>query len=53
MKDYARLSRIKGDANSAKSRLIEVMSKLEDEGFTKEAEQLGKIIIRLEVWQNK
>lgn len=53
MKDYARLSSIKGDANAAKSRLIDVMDKLLCEGFIKEAEQLEKIIIRLEVWQNK
>ena len=51
--DKSKVDKCKSDCNEAKSRLIEVMNSLLSIGAGKEAEQLEKIIIRLEVWQNK
>jgi hypothetical protein len=41
------------EINSPKSDLIKILSGLESVGATKLAEQLGKIIMKLEVYQNK
>jgi hypothetical protein len=43
----------KHEANSPKSDLMQIQGGLEAEGYFKEAEALGKIIARLETWQNK
>ena len=51
--DKSKVQHYKGECNVAKSRLIEVMDSLLSIGAYKDAEQLEKIIIRLEVWQNK
>lgn len=48
-----RIARAKGEASKAKMELITLMDKLTDMGAVKEAEQLERIIIRLEVWQNR
>jgi len=40
------------DANQPKSRLIDLQRKLEEIGAKRKALQLGKIIWRLESWQN-
>lgn len=53
MKDKAVVSRCKSDANAPKNRLIEIESALRDCGALKEADQLSKIIARLEAWQNR
>lgn len=53
MKDIEALRRIKADCSEPKSRLISLLRQTEEAGFTKEAEQLGRIIARLEAWQNK
>ena len=47
------IDRAHADANSAKDRLISIMDYLEEHGAMKQAEDLGKIILRLEIWQNK
>lgn len=44
---------IKNDANSAKEQLMRLEDKLLNNGAIKEAEQLNKIIAKLEIWQNK
>lgn len=45
----------KRNANTAKDRLIDIMNNLRCEGVqaNREADALEKIIIKLEVWQNK
>ena len=49
--EYLRLKNY--DVGVAKSRLIDIMSWLECEGFERDAKSLGTIIGRLEEWQNK
>jgi threonine aldolase len=44
---------LKSDCNEPKERLISVMNHLSEIGAVKEADQLEKIIIKLEVWQNR
>ena len=51
--DKSKINHYKTECNPAKERLIEMMHNLYSIGANKEAEQLEKIIIRLEVWQNK
>ena len=53
MKDYAEIERLKASANTAKSRLMEIAWKLEEEGARREARSLETIIEKLEIWQNK
>lgn len=53
MKDKAKVEQIKSEASKAKSNLIELVDRLYAADAPKEAEQLAKIIIKLEVWQNK
>ena len=43
----------KRNANTAKERLIDIMQNLECVGADREAAALEKIIIKLEVWQNR
>lgn len=47
------IAKEKDKVNVAKSRLIDIWNNLLAEGCEKEADQLGKIIGRLEAWQNK
>ena len=47
------IARRKNDVNEAKHRLMEVQDSLYEIGAIKEADQLGQIIARLEIWQNK
>lgn len=53
MKDREKIHRLKFDANSAKERLMQIASRLYDEGAIREAKSLETIIWNLEVWQNK
>lgn len=53
MKDYESIRRLKAEANSPKSRLIEIMSRLEEQGAIRESKSLGTIIGQLEAWQNR
>ena len=43
----------KRNANSAKERLIDIMDNLRCVEASREADALEKIIIKLEVWQNR
>ena len=43
---------LKREANSPKSRLLEIMNRMERDGLKREANRLGSIIARLEDWQN-
>lgn len=45
--------RITNEINNPKSELIRIMDKLYNNGMEKEAEQLGRIIARLEAFQHK
>ena len=51
MNNKEKVDEIKHDVNEPKSRLIRILSKLEEIN-TKEAEKLSKIIMKLEAWQN-
>lgn len=51
--DRNKVEHLKNETLSAKSRLIEVHGELLSIGAIKDAEQLERIIIRLETWQNK
>ncbi len=53
MKDYDEIRRLKTSANTAKERLIDIASRLEESGGIREAESLKTIIWKLEAWQNK
>ena len=54
MKNYHERELLKGyDAGVAKSRLIEIASKLEDLGFKRDAKTLFRIVGDLENWQHK
>lgn len=44
---------IKSECNNPKEKLIRIMDELLSSGNVKEAKQLEKIIIKLEIWQNK
>lgn len=48
-----RIQSIKNEANSAKEKLMSLEDKLLNNGAIKEAEQLNKIIAKLELWQNR
>lgn len=52
-KNADEVKHIKAEAESAKWKLIELRENLYAAYACKEAEQLGKIIARLEAWQNK
>ena len=43
----------KGNANKPKDYLLMIMDNLRQVGADREADALEKVIIRLEVWQNK
>lgn len=47
------INNIKSEANHAKESLMSLEEKLIDIGAIKEAEQLNKIIMKLEIWQNR
>lgn len=51
--DKSKIQHYKDECNEAKGRLMEVLDGLYSIGANKEAQQLGKIIFRLEIWQNK
>ena len=51
--DKEEVRRKKDDANEAKHRLMNLQDELYAMGAVTDAEQLGKIIVRLEVWQNR
>ena len=53
MRKAEEISRIKDDANNAKHRLIELEMELYELGAIREANTLGTIIAKLEIWQNK
>lgn len=46
------IEKAQGKANTAKERLMEIVSELEDCGAFRKAKSLETIIIRLETWQN-
>ena len=46
------MDKVQYDVNVAKSRLMEVMYKLEEAGAVRKANSLGTIIGRLEEWQH-
>ena len=48
----ARVKHLKGETLTAKSRLIDIMYRLEEVGAIKEAKRLERIIWKLEAWQN-
>lgn len=52
-KDYDEIREMKLSANTAKERLINIQSRLEEAGAIREAKSLGTIIGNLEAWQNK
>jgi hypothetical protein len=52
-KNKEEVERLKRDTIRIKTELIDIMRKIESEGGIKEAEQLGKVIGRLEIWQNR
>lgn len=41
------------EANTAKEKLMDIMSRLEEAGLIRRANELGTIIGRLEAWQHK
>ena len=43
----------RGDVNSIKHRLMDVLAKIERDGLKRDADQLGNIIARLEDWQHR
>ena len=51
MNNKEKVDEIKHNVNEPKSRLIRILSKLEEIN-PKEAEKLSKIIMKLEAWQN-
>lgn len=51
--DKEAVSKCKDEASAPKERLIEIMDKLLEAGARREAASLERIIIRLEVWQNR
>lgn len=51
--DIELIKGLKHECNSPKRDLMDIQRQLLNAGATKEAEQLGKIIGRLEAWQNK
>lgn len=53
MKDKDLIKRIKSDCNNAKNQLMKIQDNLEEIGAVKESNELRKIIIKLEIWQNK
>jgi len=46
------ISEVKQDANSPKSKLLDMLTKLEGVNAVADARKLGSIIGRLEAWQN-
>lgn len=46
------VERIKGDANTAKEKLMRLVDELIEAGAVREAVRLEKIVERLEIWQN-
>lgn len=52
MRDPEVLRNVQNDAEAAKTRLISLVSKLEEEGFVRKANSLRTIIMNLEIWQN-
>lgn len=53
MKNYDEIMRLKLSANTAKERLMDIASRLEELGGIREAKSLETIIWKLEAWQNK
>lgn len=53
MKDKQRIEQLKSDVNVPKHKLMEIVDKLYYCGAIREAKSLEKIIIKLEIWQNK
>ena len=47
------LDHYQNEANTAKERLMDIMSRLEEEGLVRRAKELGTIIGKLEGWQHK
>lgn len=53
MKRAEKFSEIVDDLNQAKDRIYSVVEELESEGFSRDAEQLMKMVYRIEAFQNK
>lgn len=53
MNNEKQIMQAKSDCNKGKQELMRVQDRLFDIGAIKQAEQLGKIIYRLESWQNR
>ena len=47
------LDHYQNEANTAKEKLMDIMSHLEEAGLIRRANELGTIIGRLEDWQHK
>ena len=47
------IRKAQSEAESAKSRLINIMYELEEAGAIRQAKSLGTIIAKLETWQSK
>ena len=47
------LDHYQNEANTAKEKLMDIMSRLEEAGLIRRANELGTIIGRLEAWQHK
>lgn len=53
VRKFVEVQTLKGDANVAKDRLIDIENKLREIGAVREANSLSVIIEKLEIWQNK
>ena len=49
----SKIESLKSDCNTPKEKIINIMNELAEAGAIKEAEQLEKIIVKLEIWQNR
>lgn len=53
MKDKQKIEQLKSDVNTSKHKLMEIVDKLYECSAVREAKTLEKIIVKLEIWQNK
>lgn len=53
MKNDEQLFKLLSEANEAKDRLARLASKLEENGYTREAKSCMTLVYRIEEWQNR
>lgn len=53
MTKFEETQRLKREVSPIKSRLIDILNKIERNGLKRDADQLSNIISRLEDWQNR